>query len=44
MFKRLLMKLATKVTFTFNNKFCKQINGCTMDGPLSMTPSDIYIW
>ena len=29
-FKRLLMKLATEVTFTFNNKFCKQINGCTI--------------
>ena len=41
-FKRLLMKLGTEVTFPFNNKFCKQINGCTMGGPLSVTLSDIY--
>ena len=40
-FKRLLMKLATAVTFTFNNKFCKQIDGCTMGEPLSVTMSDI---
>ena len=37
------MKLATEVTFTFNNKFCKQIDGCTMGGLLSVTYSDIYI-
>ena len=43
-FKRLLMKLATKVTFTFNNKFCKQIDGCTMDGASSVTLWDIYIY
>ena len=42
--KRLLMKLATEVTFTFNNKFCKQIDECTMGGPLSVTLSNIYIW
>ena len=36
-FKRLLMKQATEITFTFNNKFCKQIDGCTMDRPLSVT-------
>ena len=29
-FKRLLMKLATEVTFSFSNKFCKQINRCTI--------------
>ena len=39
-FKRLLMKLATELTFTFNN-FCKQIDGCTLGGPLSVTMSDI---
>ena len=43
-FKRLLMKLATKVTFTFNNKFCKQIDGCTMYGSSSVTLWDIYIY
>ena len=26
-FKRLLMKSATEITFTFNNIFCKQIDG-----------------
>ena len=43
-FKKLLMKLGTEVTFTFNNKFYKQIDGCTMGGPLSVTLSDIYIY
>ena len=38
------MKLATEVTFTFNNKFCKQIDGCTMGGLLYVTYSDIYIY
>ena len=42
-FKRLLIKLSTEVTFTFNDKFCKQIDGCTMGGPLSVTFSDIYM-
>ena len=28
------MKLATEVTFTFNNKFCKQIDGCTVGQPI----------
>ena len=37
------MKLATEVTF--NNKFCKQIDGYTVGGPLSVTLSDInYIY
>ena len=38
------MKLATEVTFTFNNVFCKQIDRCTMGGPLSVTLSNIYIY
>ena len=42
-FKRLLIKLSTEVTFTFNSKFCKQTDGCTMGGPLSVTFSDIYM-
>ena len=29
-------------TYTFNRKFYKQIDGCTMEGPLSVTFSDIY--
>ena len=36
------MKLAAEVTLIINNKFCKQINGCTMGGHLSVTLSDIY--
>ena len=41
-FKRLFIKLATEVTFTFNNKFCKQTDGCAMGESLSVTLSDIY--
>ena len=37
------MKLPTEVTFTFNNKFCKQIDGYTMGAPLSVTLGDIYM-
>ena len=42
-FKRLLIKLSTDVTFTFNSKLCKQTDGCTTGGPLSVTFSDIYM-
>ena len=42
-FKRLLLKLATEVTFTTNNNFFKQTDGCTMGGPLSVTFSDIFM-
>ena len=42
-FKRLLIQLSTEVTFTFNSKFCKHTDGCTMVGPLSVTFSDIYM-
>ena len=42
-FKRLLLKLATEVTFTINNNFFKQTDGCTMGGPLSVTFSDIFM-
>ena len=42
-FKRLLIKLTTEATFTFNSKFCKETDGCTMGGPLSVTLSDIYM-
>ena len=30
-------------TFKFNNRFLKQVDGCTMGGPLSVTFSDIYM-
>ena len=35
-FIRLLLKLVTEVTFTINNNFFKQTDGCTMGGPLSV--------
>ena len=41
-FKRLLLKLATECTYTFNHKFSKEIDGCTMLGRLPITFSDIY--
>ena len=40
---RLLVKLAIKSTFKFNNRFLKQMHGCTMGGPLSVTFSEIYM-
>ena len=42
-FKRLLIKLSTEVTFTFNSKFCIQTDGCALGGPLSVTFSDMYM-
>ena len=42
-FKRLLLKLATEVTFTINNNFFKQTDGCAMGGPLSVTFSEIFV-
>ena len=42
-FTRLLVKLAMKCTFKFNNRFLKQADGCIMDGSLSVTFSEIYI-
>ena len=41
--KRLLLKLTTENTFTLNSNFYKQIDGCTMGGPLSVIFSDIYM-
>ena len=43
-FKRLLLKLTTENTFMFTSSFYKQIDGCTMVGPLSVIFSDIYIY
>ena len=42
-FKRLLLKLATEVTFTINNNFYEETDGCTMGGLLSVTFSDIFM-
>ena len=42
-FKRLLLKLATEVTFTRNNNFFKQRDECVMGGSLSVTFSDIFM-
>lgn len=42
-FKRLLLKLTTESTFIFNEIFYKQIDGCTMGGPLSVTFSNIFM-
>ena len=42
-FKRLLLKLTIENTFMLNSKFYKQVDGCSMGGPLSVIFSDIYI-
>ena len=42
-FRRLLIKLAIEYTFKFNNRFLKQVDGCTMGVPLSVTFSDNYM-
>ena len=42
-FRRLLIELATECTFKFNNRFLKQVDGCNMGRPLSVTFSDIYM-
>ena len=35
--------LATECIFKFNSRFLKQLDGCTMGGPLSFSFSDIYM-
>ena len=40
--KRLLLKLTTENTFMLNSNFYKQIDSCTMGGPLSVIFSNIY--
>ena len=42
-FRRLLIKLATEYTFKLSGRFLKQVDGCTMRGPLSVTFSNIYM-
>ena len=42
-FKRpLLLKQTTESTYMFNSNFTKQLDGCTMGGPLSVTFSNYY--
>ena len=40
---RVLIKLAAECTFKLNSRFLKQVDDCTMGGPLSVTFSDIYM-
>ena len=42
-FTRLLYKLTTESTFIFQSNYYKQIDGCTMGGPLSVILSDIFM-
>ena len=42
-FQRLLEKITKDCTFQLCFKFYKQVDGCAMDGPLSVTFSDIYM-
>ena len=41
--KRLLLKLTTENTFMLNSKFYKQVDGCSMGGPLSVIFSNTYM-
>ena len=40
-FKLLLLKLTTECSFQFNRQLLKQVEGCTMGGPLSVTFPEI---
>ena len=42
-FRRLLEKITKDCTFQLCFKFYKQVDGCVMGGPLSVTLSDIYM-
>ena len=42
-FKRLPLTLTTEYSFQFNNQLLKQIEGCTMGDPLSVTLADIHM-
>ena len=42
-FRKLLIKHAAECTFKFNSRSLKQVDGCTMGGPLYVTFSDIYM-
>ena len=42
-FRRLLIKVTTEYTFKYNSRFFKQVDACTIGGPLSVTFSDTYL-
>ena len=42
-FRRFLIKFSTECTFKLSSKFLKQVDGCIIGGPLSVTFSDIYM-
>ena len=42
-FKRLRLTLTTECSFQFNHQLLKQIEGCTMGDPLSVTLADIHM-
>ena len=42
-FKKLLIQITKESTFSVNNRLIKQIDGCTMGGPISMVFVDIYM-
>ena len=42
-FKRLLLKLTTECSFQFNHQLLKQVEGCTIGGPLSVTFAEIHM-
>ena len=42
-FKNLITKLATNCIFSFNKILYKQIDGCTMGGPLSVVLANIFL-
>ena len=39
----MLLKLTKECVFSVNDRFIKQIDGCPMDGPISVVFSDIYV-
>ena len=41
--KLLLLKLTTESAFIFQSNYFKQIDGCTMGGPLSVTFANIFL-
>ena len=41
--RQLLYKWTTDCTIQFNQRFCKQIDGCAMGGPLSVILADIHM-
>ena len=42
-FRRLLLKVTTECSFLLKQKLCKQTEGCSMGGPLSVTMADIHM-